>query len=135
MKSDIIFHKKSHIFTQSKFNFPQYYQLVLLSTVPKCESAKLRTLRAFVPYSCPTSCPTCSRALRVLCPTCSRASSTLCPMCSRALRASCPTHLVPYVLLCFKCLMLHMPRALCALFIVLYLCIKYSSIFLWKVTI
>ena len=59
--------------------------------------------------------PCMSRALHVLVPLVLR---TLCalvpcvPCACRTLGDSCPTYFVPYVLLCFTCLVLHMPRAL-----------------------
>ena len=78
------------------------------------ESAKLRALRALVPYvpsDSRASCPTCFRVLSASCPTCSQASCSSCPTCSCALRASCPTCSHASRASCLTYLLLYMPRA------------------------
>ena len=76
------------------------------------------SLLNYVPHVPSVPCalvPCVPRAVRVLVTLVLRALRALVPRVScahRTLRASCPTYLVPYVLLYFTCLVLHMPRAL-----------------------
>ena len=127
--------------------------LGMCTSCPTCS----RVLRALVPYL--LSYLTYLVPYLLLCPTCFAAGELSCHTCSRALRAFFLCSLVPRalsvlaaaVLFCFTCLVSHVPhcprapvsyvpRFSCtscsmSLFIVFYLCVKSSSIFLWKVTI
>ena len=98
----------------------KYYEFVLKINEKRTkelllnESAKLRALRALMPYVPRASrAPffTCFRASRASCPTCLVSSVLSCTTCSRALRVSCPTCSRVSRASCFTCLVSYVPRA------------------------
>ena len=88
------------------FSYPTCLVPYVLSCLTCLVRYVLPSLTSLMPYvsSCLTCLVlTCSRTFRDSCPTCSRASRvlhTLVPHVSSALRFSCCSRLVPYVLFC-----------------------------------